>query len=374
MPTLHDIAPDRDAYVAPKTLRVLKRHAVRHWTFRGQPTTLELSGRRFVKSLDAFSEHASDSEAFYEMLREYADYGVPRPTGYADPFHARFQTPRVKWTYNAILASRFVGGWQEAIAPGTHLGPHYRYDLRSAYLWAGSLGLPDVASYAFSRKIGALPGVYRITLAHSVEGAPYPFNYATDVLASTEEIDLYSLPVAQVHGGVTWRALADPAPMLAVVRDLSTWKAAGRMYWGRWAQTTRVECHTDAKSWPLPNVNVNIPWAHMIVSRVKAKTWLAARDAVHVYVDSVITPRPLGKSALGPRIGDWKLEHIYTDGVQILAPGWYGAAGDTRLEKMAGVRYSDREKFDIRARLDKFPRIKRGDWHNDADFSLAAVA
>jgi len=343
-PSLGSVENDRDAYVTLLQLRTLAHHASRWWTFHGLPTTVELpnvsfprhqSGARYAKLWDRFTDH-SDAVAFQELLREYKEFGVPRPGGYADVFHARGNSPRIPWSINAMLAPAFAGGWQQALKVGIHKGTFYKYDLRSAYLWAGSLGIPDVKTYRRALDVKRdRPGIYRVKLAHPVRGAPFPFHRAHECLASSEEIALYDLPVTEVISGVTWTRDIDPSKMLEDVRAVSTWKQAGRSYWGRWGQTARVECHAGGKSWTLPNASANVPWAHTIISRVKSRLWQAADPTtVHVYVDSLLTQKPL---RTGELIGDWKLEKVYHGGVIVRGAGQYGDATAARLERMAGA-------------------------------------
>ena len=365
-PTLHTIEPGRDAYVTSGHMRQLLTTAGesetapvrRWWTFHDMPTTVELTGGKtptYAKLLDRFTDHMEDTGAFLELLREYADNGVPRPGGYADVFHESYKSPRIPWSVNATLAPAFAGGWQQAIKVGLHPGRHYRYDMRSAYLWAGSLGMPDPVTYRrHLRPSPDTPGVYRVQLARPVVGAPFPFDRAREVLASSEEIEVYSLPVARVLAGYSWSRTLDPAPLLEAVRRVSTWKQAGRSYWGRWGQTARVQCHAGGRAWTLPNIAANVPWAHTIVSRVKMRLWESSSDAVHVYVDSVITPHQL---RTGGEIGDWKLEKVYPAGVVIRGPGQYGDAQERRLERMAGVPKGSR----LRDRMaDNHPELLAG--------------
>lgn len=340
LPTFRRIEPGRDAYVTRTHLARLTKKARRWWTFRDNPTTLELpAGKVYAKCASPFSDHQTEP-AFLELMREHADLDVPRPTGYADVFHEKYRLPRVKWTHNAALAPRFVGGWQEALSVGTFPGMHFKYDLRSAYLWAGSVGLPDPKTYRLVDGTQNLPAVYRVELERPTPGAPYPFNRALDVLASAEEIETYSLPVKRIITGVAWTRDLDPEPMAAAIKSLTQWKATARMYWGRWAQTSGVMCHTPNNTWRLPSLDTNIVAAHLIVSRVKLRLWQAAPGAVHVFVDSVITARQI---ATGPRIGDFRLEKVYPAGVTIRAPGWYGPATGP-LDKAAGAAHGTAQR------------------------------
>jgi hypothetical protein len=215
--------------------------------------------------------------------------------------------------------------------------------MRSAYLWAGSLGLPDTRTYKrCKRPWAARDGLYRVKLLHSVPSAPFPYNQVTECLATNTEIETYNLPIAEVVAGVTWRNLTDPGELLNCIQCVSTWKQAARCYWGRWAQTQKVKCHTTSKTWELPNPALNIPWAHLIVSRVRMRLWENSSKAVHVFIDSVITTDTL---RTGDALGDWRLEKTYQDGVIIRGPGQYGAMGAERLERMAGVPLSSPHRY-----------------------------
>jgi hypothetical protein len=335
-PTYDSVSDNQDAYLFPGKMRVLASETKRYWAFHSVPTTVALPGNRFAKSLNSFTDHAHDEPRFRELLREYAELGVPRPSGYADVFHETFKSPRVSWSINSQLAPCFAGGWQESLSPGCHFGRYYRYDMRSAYLWAATLGLPDTRTYTRSLDPwkGKHDGLYRIKLQCPTKGAPFPFNQARECIATNLEIEAYDLRVEEVIDGVIWKNTVGGDKILDAIQKVSTWKQAGRAYWGRWAQMAKVECVSPNKRWYLPNIALNIPWAHLIVSRVKMRLWEHANRAVHVYVDSVITT---DKLPTGDSLGDWRLERTYDHGVLIKAPGQYGCLIERRLEKMAGV-------------------------------------
>lgn len=334
-PTYNVVNDTQDAYVYSLELRRLAKQYGRFWTFHSVPTTVALPNNRFAKSLNSFTSHTTEAD-FRELLREYADLGCPRPSGYADVFHERFKSPRVEYSVNARLAPVFAGGWQDSLNHGAHFGTFYRYDMRSAYLWAATLGLPDTRTYTHSVSPWKTKhdGVYRLSLLEPCSSAPFPFNRTTEVLATSEEIETYGLRVSKVLDGCVWKRTVDGSKVLDAIQLVSTWKQAGRAYWGRWAQMTKVNCYAKGKKWQLPNTTMNIPWAHMIVSRVKMRLWEYSTDALHVYVDSVITPRVL---PTGNKLGDWRLEKTYPRGVIIKGPGRYGDIDSPRLERMAGV-------------------------------------
>lgn len=336
-PTYLSIEDGRDAYVAPLRLRQLAKEHGRFWSFHATPTTVALPGNCYAKSLQPFTHH-QDEASFRTLLDEFAGLGVARPGGYADVFHERFHSPRVNHSVNAMLAPAFAGGWQDSLKPGWHRGTFYRYDMRSAYLWAATLGLPDTKTYTRSqngrRVAGRFSGVFRVRLMEPNSSAPFPFNRATECLATTEEIETYSLKIAEILDGVIWKKTLDGDKILEAIRAVSCWKLAARAYWGRWAQMQRVKCVANGKTWYLPNMALNIPWAHVIVSRVKMRLWEMSADAVHVFVDSVITPQKL---PVGENLGDWRLEKIYPGGVVVRGPGQYGDIYDEKLEKSSGI-------------------------------------
>lgn len=332
-PTFGSVNNSQDAYLPILPLRKLAGVSNRYWSFHSIPTTVALPGNRYAKSLHGFQDHQSESK-FRELLSEYAEWDVHRPTGYADIFHHRFQSPRVNWSTNVLLAPYLAGGWQAALTTGIHAGRFYRYDMRSAYLWAGSLGMPDTRTYRRCLqpwKKGE--GLYRVKLTRAVLHAPFPFNQAKECLATSREIETYNLPIGEVVDGISWKNTTDPTRMIDAVQLVSTWKQAGRSYWGRWGQAQKIACHANGKIWYLPNTSLNIPWAHEIISRVKMRLWECARDALHVYIDSVITPHRL---PTGDKMGDWRLEKTY-NGIFIRGPGQYGAPYDDSLERYAGV-------------------------------------
>lgn len=334
-PTYATISKGCDAYMHGTQIRALAKESGRFWSFHGVPTTVALSESRYAKSLAGFSDH-TDEDSFRELLREYADSGCDRPSGYADVFHSTFQSPRVGWSINSQLGPCLAGGWQQAIRCGISKGTYYKYDLRSAYLWAATLGMPDTRTYTRSLYPwkSKNDGVYRIRLLEPSPSAPFPFNQARECIATNHEIELYNLKVGEVVDGVVWKRSTPGDRIVDAVKQVSTWKQAGRSYWGRWGQMQKLTCVANGHEWSLPNAALNIPWAHLIISRVKMRLWEFSKNAVHVYVDSVITTEKL---PIGEEIGDWRLEKTYQNGIFVRGPGQYGDVNSDRLERMAGV-------------------------------------
>lgn len=322
--TLPPLIPGRDTYAPQVEMRQYRRDAVRTWEVAGRLTSLQMPGEGMVKAIDRFAHrHVETEEAFNEFLRECAFYNCPRPSSYSSVFHAMFRSPRVRWSLHCPFVPWFVGGWQEARRVGLLPGIWRQYDLNSAYLWAATAGLPDVRSLRTSQHFGKWPGMYALELTRTIADLPYPFNTSRFVNATTAEVDLYALPVARIIGGVIWNADVDGAPIVDLINQFSFAKECARSFWGRWCSTAPLECATrSGRRWALPNPVQNFVWAHCVVSRVKSRVWLEARNAAHVFVDSVITTDEL---STGEGLGQWRQEKVYNDGVRIKHAGYYGA-------------------------------------------------
>jgi hypothetical protein len=176
--------------------------------------------------------------------------------------------------------------------------------------------------------------VYRVRLIRPTPGAPFPFNQCYECIATNLEIETYGLQISEVIDGVAWKRTIPGDSIVNAIRGFSTWKQIGRCYWGRWGQLQKVECNAKGKRWHLPNIMLNVPWAHTVISRVKMRLWEYSKRAVHVYVDSVITDERI---PTGDNIGDWRLEKVYESGVFVRGPGQYGALGSATMERYSGV-------------------------------------
>ena len=310
--------------------------ASRWWTFGGVVRTVQRKTGEYVKGWSGFRGASTDEmkSAIDEMR---AEAGISMPTGYADAFRARYTTPRLSPSFQIPMLPVFRGGWQEALRAGTHPGVWKLYDLRQAYLWALTEGLPDPAYFHRTKCLTYRNTLYRVRLNRVEPSAPYPFSRELDVLATGEEIGYYGLDVEEVLDGIAFRRAANVTKIFDAVTFWSFYKQVARAYWGAWASTARVECHTLSKSWELPPMGANIVWAHLIVSRVKRRLADVCRGAVHVFVDSVLTQDTI---STGENMGDWRLVKEYTDGVNVLYPGVYGPAGKA-LDKYAGVAVGD---------------------------------
>lgn len=341
LPLYDEIRPGRDSYVYRSALPSLIPTASRWWRINGRTTSVQI-GPSIIKSHNPFTEHTT-ADTFTALMQECYEIGVIRPSSYSDIFSQTYHTPWILPSASAIMGTTFAGGWQEARVLGMLKGPHFKYDLNSAYYWALLEGLPDPQTYRYSdgphysdTRGWQRHGIYVVSLERYSPSWPYPFNLPSlRYLASTHEIEHYGLPVKTYHYGISWDGLQDPTPMADHIKRLPAAKQVSRSYWGAWASRARVRCHSKNRQegWDLRAVRTNLVWAHMIIARVKMRIWRAALKAAHVYVDSVITSETL---PTGTEPGAWRLDATYPTGVYIGGTGYYGSSA-TQIDKHAGV-------------------------------------
>ena len=308
-------------------------YSKRHWKFNARVVSLELKGGGIVKPHDRFYEHCTDEDLFGGLMEACYQMDVTRPSSYADIFYQSCYQQHIVWTYNSLLINYFAGGWQQAKKRGVISGKWKRYDINRAYFWSLQQGLPDPGTFRFLKEPScsdvagtATPGVFVVSLTKPRLSLPYPFNSRRRAyLASTEEIEAYSLPVKRFHSGVVYDREPNRAPRLAdVILSLPASRQIGRSFWGRWASRSPVQCcMASGKKWSLNNVYTNVVWAHLIASRVKLRIWKDAIGAAHVFVDSIITNKEL---PVGTEPGQWRHEATY-NGLDIKGPGIYGSPG-----------------------------------------------
>jgi hypothetical protein len=299
--------------------------ASRYWTYGGIVRTVHhavpgTKGGQYLKSLSAWREtNEAKIRAAIDEMRE--DAGISMPTGYADAFRARFRSPSVSWSHQVHFRPWFRAAWQEALMKGGHPGTWNLYDMRQAYLWAVTLGLPDPRSYFHTRSTAyAADALYLVDHA-PFAGLPYPYATESTVLVTGADIKRYGLAVSHVHCGVAWRRAFPVRKIFDAINHWSFAKEVGRSYLGGWAASARVECVTPSRRWELPPLGANLVWAHLIVSRVRARLADVAAGAAHVFVDSVLTQDTL---PTGDSIGEWRLVKSYEDGIRVGGPGAYG--------------------------------------------------
>ncbi len=343
-PTLQEPEPGRDCYTDRVRVQSYARaHGYsRAWRVNGEITALQRRDGSFLKCLDNFPSHQT-VDRFYSLLDECFSRQCFRPTAYHDPVYADIAMPRLPWTINALFAPQFAGGWNAALMRGVFAGHHNVYDIQSAYLSALTDGLPNPATYRYCID-GRSPGLY--VLDHDpVAGLPYPFDTFRRVNATPTEIEIYGLDPRRIVCGIRWGARPWHAPKLFdSITGLSFWKYAARTYWGRWAMTDRVEMlggNTGAVT-PLRSIFANLPWAHLILSRVRMRLYheVLKGDVRHVFTDSIICQRPRRITPF--TVGGWKLIRVYDNGVYIKGPGQYGPMYGDFLDKHAGTPLAHR--------------------------------
>lgn len=315
----------RSAYILPsRVLSSLTAGAVTVWALGASVRALQMPGGGIWKATDGLDQvHRSSESAVLEFWREARDLtGSPMPANYSSVFHDMFHTEAAPAALDNLFAPWFAGGWEAAVIRGPSPGPAFQYDMRSAYLWASTLGLPRMASVAASRVIaGNKPGVYLVDQAPR-DGLPYPFNRHAICIATDAECEAYNLEVRRVLGGATWSDCLPADAVTSVCDRASFGKQMGRAYWGRWASASALRIRQGGRWREMQNRRRNFAWAHLIVSRVRMRLWEASRAAGgrHVYVDAVISDRPL---PTGDGLGDWRLIREFPAGVDVKGTGRY---------------------------------------------------
>lgn len=264
-----------------------------------------------------------------ELLDSLEAIGIEHPSSYADCYHQLApKTRRLTWSYNAMFNWWSGGPWEEALREGVFYGNWYRYDLRSAYRWASTLGLPDIETFRAWKRFRRPEDANGLWVAYITPRSDLP-NALRDarepVVVSSEELRTYKLQ-ADVIEGVTWDTMLPQTYVSDVLDRLPCPKKAGRAYWGRWIARDRLTCRTLAKpeGWKLPNRVANFVWGWLIIGRVRLRVWQRASHAAHVYVDELLVPHEL---PTGPNAGDWHLKEHFTRGVCVKRTGWYAALG-----------------------------------------------
>lgn len=336
-------SPGCDAYL--DTFADELKTARRYWTYRGTVRTVQTAAGDYVKSPAGFgvtTRDLLDREAHIDEIRDAL--GVSLPSGYSAAFRHAYRSPSVSGSLNIALGDMTYGGWQDGVM-GSHTGTWHHYDMKRAYYWALTQGLPDPDYYYLTKSLAYADAVYRVRLASFTDGAPYPFNTHTEVTCTREEIDLYDLRISEVLAGVAFRR--GYRKLMDVVGAIDRWSFAptvARTFWGAWGAYEGCQCvlpgnpkeYDKWKRWTLPAQGRNVPWAHLILSRVRRKLWEASTlgEWCHVYTDSIITTRTL---STGTNPGDWRHVATYAHGVKVAGPGQYGKLDSPHWLRYAGV-------------------------------------
>lgn len=277
-------------------------------------------GKGMWKAVERFPVADPDT-----LLPALEAVGVHHPASYADCYHQLApRMERLPAVYNRQF-ERWPGGpWEEARQTGRLPGRWYRYDMRQAYRWASTLGLPDASTYRLRRRKVDGPGLWLFELTGPARSdLPPIFRGPAPLVVSTEDIETYKL-VGRVWRGVTWERTLPADYVEATLQRLPCPKEAGRAYWGRWIARDPLVVKTDAKTWELKvNPFRHLIWGWLIVARVRARVWEAsAGKAAHIYVDEVVLPEPLPDQ--GDFLGAWRPKAEYPNGVTIYRTGHFG--------------------------------------------------
>lgn len=314
LPIIDRVVPGEHSYVLPGMLPLGGTPGIaRVWKFQQIPRSSMWAVGGVVKTRNQFDGHL-EPESLLALLDEAAGRNVTRPSSYGDLFHDTYKSPKLPGPVaRAVGMFEVAGGWQEMLKPsGRYPGLWRKYDLRSAYLWATAQGLPNPKTFRYSEHFGTKPGLYLCDILPALH-APYPFRGGGRLAVTPEEVDRYQLTVTRIWHGITWTDAYDIEPILRNVLSWSCKKYVARGFWGRWASRGVITCATyknqeKSKEWELPLFTFNPIWAHLIVSRVRARVFEATKqgETARVYVDSVITTAELPTDQ--GNLGDWKLE------------------------------------------------------------------
>lgn len=274
-----------------------------------------------------------------ELLPALAAVGVKHPASFADCYHQLAPRTRIlRATYSRLFEWWPGGPWAEAKLPGVHRGHWYRYDLRQAYRWAATLGLPDPETFAVTRTYRGQPGLWVGEIEGNTAQLPAVFRATGPVVLSTEEIETYQLRV-KIYRGVTWRRTLASDYVERTLARLPCPNEAGRAYWGRWIARDPLIVKTAAREWSLRiNPFRNFIWGWLIVGRVRLRVWEMAANAAHVYVDEIVVPEPLD---VGPdELGSWRPKAEYPDGITVHRTGHWGPREGPEAMHTGGERHA----------------------------------
>lgn len=311
-------------YASNLTRAWTKGQLSRMWLLGTRPVSGQLAAKQgggLWKGLDRMPKLTT------ELLDRLENVGVSHPSSYSDCYHQLAPTVRrVKHSYNGMFNWWSGGAWEEALKPGVYKGQWKRYDIRSAYRWASTLGLPDVATFRAWKRYRYPENVNGLWVGYVEprKDLPNVFRSATaPVVISSEELRAYRIQLDVLYG-VTWESTLGANYIGDVLDRLPCAKDAGRAYWGRWIARDPLICKTPNKTWKLQNRTANFVWGWLLVGRVRLRLWKRAQYAVHVYVDEVVVPHDL---PTGPNVGDWHLKETYPNGIAVKRTGWYAPLG-----------------------------------------------
>lgn len=324
-------------YYEPGQLAKLRPLALQEIRFRGNLRTLRLPGNEWAKL-----RFCSDEEIGV-LMASAARLGLRKdwyPSSWSSLFHAVGLRPRPAGrTLKLRIPTRVYGAWEEARHTTGFNGRVREYDLISAYAWAGFRSLPVLRSAEIVDKWSG-PGIYlcRIRQTGGVLIPPH-LRVDRDRWLTSEEIEELNLRV-DIREGMIFHKWWEPQERIRrIIEACRHWKKVFRAYWGSWASPVGPTCFCPrtGKTWSLQNPYFDPVAAHYIVSRVRNRIAAVARQALHIYVDAVVTPEQLPE---GSGIGDWKMKNQFEKMVIKGAGRYLGltTAGESVRKESGGQR------------------------------------
>lgn len=312
------------------------------WRFGGKWTTYCPSRSLAYKNIDRLNP-LSD-EDFWQVLAEAQAAGMNPPTSFGDFFMSCYRAPLARGSITSPFRHFTFGGWQAALQRGAFHGRFYLYDLNSAYRWAASAGLPHPGTAYYTLDFTKPSALYVVDLPIAI--VPYQRGGGLTVITS-EERDFFGLTDCKnlrVLYGMAFRAQLDLSDTFRKIdaRFPKCAKRISRAFWGLW-NTTRapeqVSWKHGEKVRQMKNPFYNPIWAAFVTARVKLRLALHRKDALRVFVDSILMPEEI---QTGPGVGEFKLVDTFKD-VWIRHAGYWGA-GDATLAQ-TGKRPGDLTPF-----------------------------
>lgn len=331
------ITPGRNGYASADALREAEQEGrtSQSWWLGPEIVSCQIAARLgggIWKRRDKI-----ETEDAATLLPRLERAGVRHPSSWTDCYHQIAPSvPLVIRTWNGLLDWWRGAPWSEARRIGIFGGRWYRYDLRQAYRWAATLGLPDTTTLHAHRRYQDTAGLWQGNFRGDTSALPTVLRDATGpVLVSSEDLEIYRIPF-RVTRGVTWDR-AHPADFVErTLARLPCPREAGRTFWGRWIARTPLTIKTANGAREMPrNIFANFAWGHLIMHRVRARVWQAAANAAHIHVDEIVVPEPMD---CGPDVlGAWREKAVYEQGIVVYRTGHWGGLRE-RATMQTGVR------------------------------------
>lgn len=295
----------------------------RRWTYNGLTRSVEWRDGGVVKSYETFTAHPTQ-EMLRALLDECEARNVVRPSSYGDLFHKRIHQPPTRASHRKMFAGACIpGGWNASRDKVIYRGELWQYDVRSAYLWALSLGLPHPMTFREVRRVSG-PGLYWAP-SPNYPFLPHPWNKAGWFPATEEELLALPISTKDIQWGIAFQpGTLDTSPWIQDIRQWSCWKSVGQSYWGRWIAASSAVAETITESGELatardlPDNRRNPIWGAIITSRLRLRLWAlwdsGERRTFRVFTDSIVTDTEIDT---GENIGDWKLVNYFPHGAAI---------------------------------------------------------